>query len=229
MTTTSILPSSGPPPPGLKRPSVPENLRPKVGASAVTLEKQPVIAQKTDAKAAASVSGLRGPSPVNLGGSGAVVLQVQESASTNVSRDTELSEEDKVALSRLKARDREVRAHEAAHAASGRGYTGSPSFEYVRGADGTQYAVGGHVNIDVSEVPGSPQETIAKMEVVRQAALAPAQPSGQDRAVAAAAAVKLREAQAELAQQNKAENQNGATSDVAAGGQTDQLNLNLLA
>ncbi len=117
----------------------------------------------------------------------------------------ELSDEDKAYVQQLKARDREVRAHEAAHATAGSGYTSSPSFEYTRGPDGVQYAVGGHVSIDTSAVPDDPEATIAKMEVVRRAALAPARPSGQDRSVAAAAEQSLRAAQADLQEQRAAE------------------------
>jgi hypothetical protein len=44
-------------------------------------------------------------------------------------------------------------------------------------------------------VAGDPQATISKMRVVKQSALAPAQPSAQDMAVAAAADVNIQEAQ----------------------------------
>ncbi len=102
-------------------------------------------------------------------------------------------------LANLKARDREVRAHEAAHQAVGGQYAGAMSFTYQRGPDGAQYAVGGEVPIDVSPVAGDPQATIEKMRVVRAAAMAPAQPSGQDRAVAAQAMQTMLQAQSELA------------------------------
>ena len=98
----------------------------------------------------------------------------------------------------LKARDREVRAHEAAHQAVGGQYAGSISYVYERGADGAQYAVGGEVSISTSPVGGDPQATIDKMRVVRAAALAPAEPSPQDRAVAAEAMQLMLQAQAEL-------------------------------
>ena len=59
------------------------------------------------------------------------------------------------------------------------------------------YAVGGEVNIDTS--PGrTPQETIDKARQVQAAALAPADPSGQDRSVAARAGQMAQQAQAEL-------------------------------
>lgn len=102
-------------------------------------------------------------------------------------------------LADLKARDREVRAHEAAHQAVGGQYAGAMSFTYQRGPDGAQYAVGGEVPIDVSPVAGDPQATVEKMRVVRAAAMAPAQPSAQDRAVAAQAMQTMLQAQSELA------------------------------
>jgi len=110
-----------------------------------------------------------------------------------------LTEAELKELSELKARDREVRAHEAAHQAVGGQYAGAMSFTYQRGPDGAQYAVGGEVPIDVSPVAGDPQATIEKMRVVRAAAMAPAQPSAQDRAVAAQAMQTMLQAQSELA------------------------------
>lgn len=110
-----------------------------------------------------------------------------------------LTEQELKQLSELKARDREVRAHESAHQAAGGQYAGSVSYTYQRGPDGAQYAVGGEVSIDVAPVQGDPQATIEKMRVVRAAALAPAEPSGQDRAVAAQAMQLMLQAQAELA------------------------------
>ena len=101
-------------------------------------------------------------------------------------------------LTELKARDREVRAHEAAHQAAGGQYAGGISFTYQRGPDGAQYAVGGEVSIDMSPVNGNSQATIEKMRVVRAAAMAPAEPSGQDRAVAAQAMQVMLQAQSEL-------------------------------
>ncbi len=109
------------------------------------------------------------------------------------------AEEEAKQIKELKARDTEVRIHEQAHASVGGSYAGSPSFEYQRGPDGRNYAVGGEVMIDVSEVPGDPKATIAKMTQVRAAALAPAEPSGADRSIAADATQKLAAAQTELA------------------------------
>ncbi|MDR7121659.1 putative metalloprotease CJM1_0395 family protein [Rheinheimera soli] len=101
-------------------------------------------------------------------------------------------------IAELKARDREVKIHEQAHAAIGGQYASAPSYEYETGPDGQQYAVGGEVRIDISEIPNDPRATIQKMQQVKAAALAPAEPSGADRSVAAQASRTLMEAQADL-------------------------------
>ena len=100
----------------------------------------------------------------------------------------ELSEEELAQLQTLKSRDAEVRAHEQAHmAAGGRYITSGASYEYQRGPDGQDYAIGGEVGIDTSPVSGDPAATIAKARTLIRAALAPAEPSSQDQRVAAAA------------------------------------------
>ncbi|KZD05847.1 hypothetical protein AUP43_02750 [Oceanibaculum pacificum] len=127
-----------------------------------------------------------------------------------------LTEEEQQIVDELKKRDREVRAHEQAHAAVGGAYAGSPVYEYESGPDGNRYAVGGSVSIDVSPVPGDPEATIQKMEIVKRAALAPGEPSPQDRAVAAAADQARLQAQAEKQQQDREEAQGlGGESDPA--------------
>lgn len=98
-----------------------------------------------------------------------------------------LSEAEINQLDELQARDREVRSHEQAHKTVGGQHAGAISYDYERGPDGRSYAVGGEVQIDISEVPDDPEATIRKMQQVRRAALAPAEPSSQDRAVAAEA------------------------------------------
>lgn len=105
-------------------------------------------------------------------------------------------------LAKLAERDRDVRTHEAAHAAVGGPYAGSPSLTYKSGPDGRFYAVGGEVSIDISPVAGDPQATIEKAQTVRAAALAPAQPSAQDMRVAARAMQMAAQAYAELSAQS---------------------------
>jgi len=122
----------------------------------------------------------------------------QEASQQETEQEEQQLEQEQQQIKELKARDTEVRVHEQAHASVGGQYAGSPSYEYQRGPDSTNYAVGGEVQIDVSEVPNDPQATIDKMQTVRAAALAPAEPSGADRSIAADATQKMAAAQAEL-------------------------------
>ena len=126
------------------------------------------------------------------------------SESDDTNAEGELTDEEKEVVEKLKARDQEVRRHEAAHAAAGGSFAGAPTFSYQQGPDGKRYAVGGEVSIDLS--PGStPEETARKADQIRAAALAPADPSGQDQAVAAAAVQMKAQAQAEGAKQRAEE------------------------
>lgn len=134
-----------------------------------------------------------------------------------------LTEEELEVVRELAARDREVRAHEQAHlAAAGPYATGGPAYTYQTGPDGQRYAVGGEVGIDTSPVPGNPEATVNKARTIMAAANAPAEPSSQDRAVAAAAASMMAQAQAELAraaavaQYSRGETTVGGTVSIAA-------------
>jgi SprA family protein len=120
--------------------------------------------------------------------------------------EAELSQAEKQALTELKARDREVRAHEQAHLAAAGPYAkGPPSYEYQTGPDGKPYAVGGEVQIDTSEVSGNPQATLTKAQTIKRAATAPANPSAQDRQVAAQASRMEAEARKEIREQRTEE------------------------
>ena len=107
-------------------------------------------------------------------------------------------------IARLRQRDAAVRRHEQAHAAAGGSFAGAPSYDYTQGPDGKQYAVSGEVSIDAAPVPGNPQATIDKLEIVRRAALAPSDPSPQDLKVAAQAQADIASARAELARERLA-------------------------
>jgi hypothetical protein len=121
----------------------------------------------------------------------------------------------------LKTRDREVRAHEAAHlSAAGSLAQSGASYSYQRGPDGVQYAVGGEVHIDTSAVAGDPETTLAKSQRIRAAALAPAQPSSQDLNVAAQAAQLAVQARAEISQLQRAE---PANKTAPNGDETDSI------
>jgi len=121
----------------------------------------------------------------------------------------ELSEDQQAEVADLKARDTEVRRHEEAHARAGGAYASAPKYEFKGGPDGHQYAVGGSVAMDVAAVEGDPDATIRKMQVVKRAATAPTEPSGQDRSVAAQADAKIQQARAEMSEQ-RAEANTGA-------------------
>ena len=64
---------------------------------------------------------------------------------------------------------------------------GGATYQYVVGPDGETYETTGQSRIDMSPVAGNPQATIAKMQQVKRAALAPLSPSGADRVVASQA------------------------------------------
>jgi len=140
--------------------------------------------------------------------------------------ETELTEDERRQVEKLRARDAEVRSHEAAHIAAGGSHVrGGATYTYQQGPDGKQYAIGGEVGIDVSPVPNNPQATIQKMQQVRAAALAPAEPSGADRAVAAKAAQAEAQARKELAElaAARASEAYGATSDENTGARLEAV------
>ncbi|MDR0391915.1 MAG: hypothetical protein LBH59_08410, partial [Planctomycetaceae bacterium] len=133
---------------------------------------------------------------------------------------TDLTEEEQEQVRKLEARDAEVRQHEAAHlAVAGQYAQGGAEYTYQTGPDGKKYAIGGSVSIDVSEVEGDPEATIAKMRQVAAAATAPAEPSNQDLKVASAARQTEAKARMELAQ-SKTENINNTTQ------KTNEINNN---
>ena len=130
----------------------------------------------------------------------------------------ELSDEEKEIVAELKRRDTEVRRHEQAHSSAGGSYAGAPSYEYERGPDGRMYAVGGEVKIDTRPLK-DPEATIRKMDIVIRAALAPADPSAQDHAVAAQARQARQQAIAEVGAEERNEREDGGERlDAAAGG-----------
>lgn len=127
-------------------------------------------------------------------------------ASANLSRE----EQDQVR--ELQQTDQEIRMHEQAHKTAGGPYAGAIRLDYTTGPDGRRYATAGEVPIDASPVRGDPEATITKMEVVKRAALAPADPSPQDRAVAAQADATKAQAQSELRDQRQQEGEADAAT-----------------
>lgn len=124
---------------------------------------------------------------------------------TVLGRNAELSAEEQQQIQALKQTDRKVRDHERAHLSVGADLVRSgPNYTYEVGPDNQRYAVSGEVSIDASPAR-TPEETIPKAQHIRAAALAPADPSPQDRSVAATASRMEGEARIELAIQQRAE------------------------
>ena len=140
--------------------------------------------------------------------------------SDQAARQQEKQEQQNLEIIReLSQRDTEVRAHEQAHKSVGGQYAGSASYTYQKGPDGVSYAVGGEVPIDVGPIEGDPRATLDKMQTVQRAALAPAEPSSQDRRVASMAAQQASQARAEIASEgresvNEDESDNGAEPNI---------------
>ena len=96
---------------------------------------------------------------------------------------------------------REVIAHEAAHQAAAGEFGGGVSYSYTEGPDGKSYITGGEVPIKFKE-GSTPEETLRNMQQVQRAANAPADPSGQDRQVAAKAVALASKARQEIVREN---------------------------
>ncbi|MFP4694897.1 putative metalloprotease CJM1_0395 family protein [Thiohalospira sp.] len=123
-----------------------------------------------------------------------------------------------LALQELRNRDREVRSHEQAHLAAGGQYTSSVSYSFVVGPDGKRYAIGGNVDVDTTPVRDDPEATLDKARQVRAAALAPANPSPQDRQIAAEAAQMAQEARMELRQERQEEQREEVSEEAGDSG-----------
>ena len=158
--------------------------------------------------------------PAEQDGSAPIQAQPNENAqrsdneSKQQARNQEQQQQQDLELVRsLSQRDSEVHAHENAHSAVGGQYAGSANYTYQRGPDGINYAVGGEVSIDVGVISGNPRATLEKMQLVQRAALAPAEPSSQDRRVAALASQQANQARAEIVIESRVTN-GGASSDT---------------
>ncbi|CAM1378840.1 putative metalloprotease CJM1_0395 family protein [Fretibacterium fastidiosum] len=116
----------------------------------------------------------------------------------------------------LKQIEREVIAHEAAHMVAAGALGGGVSYTYTAGPDGKRYITGGEVPIQIQQ-GATPEETLRNMQQVQRAALAPADPSGQDRQVAARAAAMAAQARSEIASEGarKAARRTDATQEEA--------------
>ncbi len=120
----------------------------------------------------------------------------------------DLTDSEKKMVNELRVRDREVRTHERAHKALAGNLAGPVQYSYQTGPDGKKYAIGGEIDIDTSSVPGNPEATAQKAEQIIRAAYAAAEPSPQDRRVAAQAQQMLVQARQDLHSQEVRERNN---------------------
>jgi hypothetical protein len=148
-----------------------------------------------------------------------------QDAAVKTSNNEEQLKAEREQIQELAARDREVRAHEQAHASVAGQYAKGTSYTYQRGPDGVSYAVGGEVQIDTSPIPGDPEATLRKAQQLRRAANAPADPSSQDARVAALAAQMEQQARVEVSEQQAIESeQRAAGVEADARGQAAPVN-----
>jgi hypothetical protein len=135
-----------------------------------------------------------------------------------------LQDSEQAVVQELKQIEQEVIAHEAAHQASGGRFAGAVSYSYTQGPDGKRYITGGEVPI---HVPASddPEQTLRDMEQVQRAALAPGNPSAQDRSVAAAAAAMAAQARQQLPASKAKETGDSALGEFKTGAASVQAGL----
>ena len=125
-------------------------------------------------------------------------------------------------IRKLGQREREVIAHEAAHKAVGGQYASAATYTYTTGPDDKKYISGGEVAIR-TPATSDPEEALRLAELVKRAALAPANPSSQDISVAASATQKVANARAEIsrvAREEAAEKRADAKDEKAETGKT---------
>ncbi len=189
-------------------------------AAAVSEASEP--SEKKESKAVPSFETSNSPKDRNDISKESKIKAENETATEDKSDTQELSSEEKQEVKELEKIDAEVRRHEQAHLAAGGSLVrGGASFSFQRGPDGQQYAVGGEVNIEMA-AEDDPQATVQKMQQVKRAALAPAEPSAQDRSVASRASALEAQARSEmLSEKNDNEGDSDDSSVKISGGKAD--------
>ena len=128
-----------------------------------------------------------------------------------------LSEADLAQIRQLSLQDSKVRLNEEAHVRVGGQYASSHRPMIIEtGPDNRQYAVSGEVSFNDTPIAGNPEATIRKLSIVKKAALAPAEPSTQDRAVANKASNGITQAQARLRAQQLQDRAEAASENAEA-------------
>lgn len=141
--------------------------------------------------------------------------KVQEDRKTEKSeltKEKDLTPEQKQEVAKMQKTDADVKAHEQAHKAAAGGLnTSAANYQYEEGPDGNKYAVAGDVSISYRE-GSDPEENLRNAQALKRAALAPADPSSTDKAVASSADAKIAEAQRQIQEQQQ-EEQKGSDDD----------------
>lgn len=151
-----------------------------------------------DLSALNSIQGLRTEQSKPVSSPNTATNSGNSGNSSSIQDTINLSPEAEEQLRKLRQRDAEVRRHENAHLSAAGAYAvGGTHYDTQQGPDGKQYAIGGHVNIDTSPVPGDPEQSEAKAEQVKRAALAPSEPSAADMQIAAKASQMAMQARIE--------------------------------
>lgn len=203
-------------------------IRAATGSGFVSMVFSGVTAGDSQADSTAPVfrdAGVTGQSEPDEATSDAVSDGSQAKGATD-SREKEDAESDPAVsaeIAQLKQREQEVIAHEAAHKAVGGQYASAASYTYTTGPDGKKYIDGGEVSIH-TPATNDPEEALKIAEIVRRAALAPANPSSQDISVAASASQDAAVARAEIARAEITEKQGG---EEQAAGEKDAADSSL--
>jgi len=132
------------------------------------------------------------------------IIKAEAERREEAKKEDKAEEEKNAQKKELENIQREVVAHEAAHQAAAGELGGGVSYSYTEGPDGQSYITGGEVPIKLRE-GRTPEETLRNMQQVQRAANAPADPSAQDRQVAAKAAAIASKARRELINDNSEE------------------------
>lgn len=140
---------------------------------------------------------------------------------TGTGTNQELTPQEQQQLAELKQTDAQVKAHEHAHKSTAAGLTTSgPNYEYETGPDGKKYAVAGDVNVSYQK-SSDPEVNLKNAQQLKAAALAPADPSSQDRKVAMQADREIAQARQEIMEeQNQTEEEEETSATSAAGSMT---------
>ena len=137
---------------------------------------------------------------------------------TGAGTNQELTPQEQQQLAELKQTDAQVKAHEHAHKSTAAGLTTSgPNYEYETGPDGKKYAVAGDVNVSYQK-SSDPEVNLKNAQQLKAAALAPADPSSQDRKVAMQADREIAQARQEIMEEQNQTEEEEETS--AAGSMT---------